>query len=149
MSGPERPQPERDAPDDADTEAVWAPVERTRAEEDELIARWLRPDPEDPTPAAWRVTEKGPQIWALAGYLEEASAAGSTDPAHQAWLLKMAAQDFWVPREAISAAFVFYHRHRAAVDAVAEANRPIGSGGDEADTRAATAAGEAAGSAPA
>lgn len=93
----------------------------TRAEADELIARWIVADPDDPSPAASRVTEPGPEVWALAGYLDEASTA---PPARRAAVLGMAASDFRLPPAALRAAVVFYRRHRHAVEARAETNRP-------------------------
>ncbi len=89
--------------------------------EDALIARWLSPDPERGGLAAWRVTERGPEVWALAGFLEEAAEAV---PEHRRPILELAAADFHLPAEALLAALAFYLRHRAAIDAVAEANRP-------------------------
>lgn len=145
MTDPETP---RRAPysstNDTDAAAAATVVAHTRGEEDELIARWLRPDPDEPWPAAWRVTEKGPQMWALAGYLEEALDPDPASPVDQARFLKMAAQDFALPREAVSAALVFYHRHREAIDAVAETNRPPVAAGELGATQADTLPGPAA-----
>ncbi len=137
MTDPETPRPTpNNIANDKDAAATGTAVAQTRGEEDELIARWLRPDPDEPWPAAWRITEKGPQMWALAGYLEEALDPDPASPADQAWFLMMASQDFALPREAVSAALVFYHRHREAVDAVAETNRPPIAAGELGATQA-------------
>jgi hypothetical protein len=93
----------------------------TRAEADELLARWLVPDPDDPSPAAYRVTEQGPEVWALAGYLAEANTAS---PERRAAVLQLAASDFRLPPAALWAALVFYRRHPHAIEARAETNRP-------------------------
>jgi len=83
------------------------------ASEDALIAAWLFPDPFDRGPASARVTERGPEVWALAGYLKPASRGAGRRRA----LLREAAADFHLPEEALRAALAFYRRHRAAIEA--------------------------------
>jgi hypothetical protein len=118
----ERPRPPHDAAEVAASDgSPGTPGES----EDALIARWLSPDPDGGGPAAWRVTERGPEVWALAGYLEEAAEA---PPDRRAPVLRLAAADFHLPGEALGAALAFYRRHRAAIDAVAEANHPPAGG---------------------
>jgi hypothetical protein len=89
--------------------------------EEALIARWLVPDPDGGGPAGWRVTEQGPEVWALAGYLEEAASPPADG---RAPVLRTAAADFHLPLEALRAALAFYLLHRAAIDAVANSNHP-------------------------
>jgi hypothetical protein len=83
------------------------------ASEDALIAAWPVPDPFDRGPASARVTERGPEVWALAGYLKPAARWATRRSA----LLREAAADFHLPEEALRAALAFYRRHRAAIEA--------------------------------
>lgn len=117
---------------DATAEAPWEATVHARAEErtkeDELIAFWVRPDPSGRGPAAYRVGEGGPEVWALAGYLAEAGDMQLADPDSSRRLLALAADDFDLPLPAVVAALVFYQRQRRAIDARAEANRPAPAG---------------------
>jgi hypothetical protein len=94
-----------EAPNDPDEPAA----DRNSAREVELLTRWLEPDPDSASKAAYRIAGYGVQVWALAGYLRDER--GPT----RAYLSE-AAQAFRVPREAVEAALAFYRRHRAVID---------------------------------
>jgi hypothetical protein len=83
------------------------------AAEDALIAAWLFPDPYDRGPASARVTARGPEVWALVGYLKPASRWAG----RRRTVLREAAAAFHLPEEAVHAALAFYRRHRAAIEA--------------------------------
>jgi hypothetical protein len=123
------PEPESERPrlphDVAAPAAPDAPGGAPGEPEDALLAAWVFPDPYDRGPASARVTERGPEVWALAGYLKPASRWATRRRA----LLREAAADFHLPEEALLAALAFYRRHRAAIDArVAENGAALDAG---------------------
>ncbi len=78
---------------------------------DQLLAAYVEPNPYAPGPADARLAGFGVPVWALVGHL---SAVGGT--------VEQVAADYELPLEAVLAAFVYYLRHRAAIDARLEAN---------------------------
>jgi uncharacterized protein (DUF433 family) len=80
----------------------------TEQQIDRLIDGYIEPYPGRPDPAEVRlkVDEGGVPIWALIGALSE---DGENADA--------VARDYRVRREAIDAAWAYYQRHRAAIDA--------------------------------
>lgn len=82
--------------------------QRSERQMDHLIAQYVEPYPGRPDPAEARlkVDEGGVPVWALIGSLTE---DGDNADA--------VARDYDVRREAIDAAWAYYQRHRAAIDA--------------------------------
>jgi len=80
--------------------------------EDELIARYVEPNPRKPQVEEARlVVDYAVPVWALVGYWE--AAGGDVD---------RVAADYDVPREAVETALAYYQRHRCAIDARIAAN---------------------------
>lgn len=77
----------------------------------ELITRYISPNPFRPGVAEARVTEHGVPVWALVGHWE----AGDHD-------IDSVAQDYALPRPAVEAALAYYERHKAAIDVRIAAN---------------------------
>jgi len=73
---------------------------------DDLITRYIEPDPHRPGPADARLIGYGVAVWALVAYLP----AVSSD-------IEQVAHDYALPREAVEAALAYYQRHKAAIDA--------------------------------
>lgn len=84
-------------------------------DEDELIARWLEPDPLRGGKAEFRVVGHGVHVWALAGYFR-------TENGPTAVYIDEAARAYELPREAVLAALAFYRRYRVIVDDRIDAN---------------------------
>jgi uncharacterized protein (DUF433 family) len=82
--------------------------QRSDQQADQLIARYIEPYPGRPDPADSRlkIEEGGVPIWALIGAL---AADGSSKD--------RVAREYDVHRDAIEAAWAFYQRHRAGIDA--------------------------------
>ncbi len=78
-----------------------------------LIARYIEPYPgrADPAEARLKVVEGGVPVWAIIGALAE---NGSNSEA--------VARDYRVSHAAVDAAWTYYQRHRAAIDAHLAAN---------------------------
>ncbi len=79
--------------------------------EDELIEKWIEPNPFRPGPARARLREYGVSVWALIGYLQGLDG----DPIR-------VAEEFDIPPEAVHAALAYYRRHQAAIDSRIAAN---------------------------
>lgn len=79
--------------------------------EQELIERWIEPNPHRPGRDEARLRDYGVSIWALVGYWE---AVGRD--------LARVAHDYRLPEEAVRAALAYYRRSRAVIDARIEAN---------------------------
>ncbi len=79
---------------------------QTHAEtDDELIARYLEPNPYKLGKANYRLLESGMAMWVFAGRLE----AANHDLAQIAW-------EYEISPAQIDAALAFYEQHRAAID---------------------------------
>jgi uncharacterized protein (DUF433 family) len=79
--------------------------------DDDLIKRYIEPDPHRSGPAYARLKESGVHVWALVGHWQ--ATGRETEPV---------AQDYELPREAVQAALAYYRRHTAAIDAHLAAN---------------------------
>jgi len=73
---------------------------------DELIAKWIEPDPIRGGRADARLKQFGVQVWALAGY----APLGEADP------IKLAIA-YDIPVEAAEAALAYYERHSVIIEA--------------------------------
>lgn len=73
---------------------------------DELIAKYLEPDPAKPWLAEYRVKNHGTHVWALIGHLN------SVD-----WDIEETAGDYYLTKEQVEAAIAFYKRHTAHIKA--------------------------------
>jgi uncharacterized protein (DUF433 family) len=82
-----------------------------RREADELIERYIEPDPSKGSKAEARLRDSKVAVWALAGYLQD----GESD-------LARAATDYHLPREAVEAAREYYRRHKGVIDDRVAAN---------------------------
>jgi uncharacterized protein (DUF433 family) len=80
-------------------------------DEQQLIARWIAPDPHSDDPAEVRLAGSLVPVWAIIGYLP----AVKDD-------LAQAAADYAVPLEAVEVAVAYYTRHRGLIDARLAAN---------------------------
>jgi uncharacterized protein (DUF433 family) len=78
---------------------------------DDLVDRWVELDPWRPGSAQARLKDYGIHIWALIGHLP--AARGD---------IRVVAEDYQIPVEAVEAALAYYTRHRGAIDAKLEAN---------------------------
>jgi uncharacterized protein (DUF433 family) len=83
----------------------------TSMTDDELIAKYIAMNPYKSGVAEARLTTYWIPVWALIGYLP---AVGGD--------LGRVAQDYHIPREMMDAAYAYYRRHQAAIDARIEAN---------------------------
>lgn len=72
---------------------------------DELIARYLEPNPNTGDPAKWRLMERGVPVWTLAAIADRDWSNAS-----------QMAEDYGVSREAIDAAHAYYLRNRTVID---------------------------------
>ena len=77
----------------------------------ELIDKYIEPNPYRPGAAEARVVEYAVPVWALVGHLE----AVHDDVAQ-------VAHDYRLPREAVEAALAYYRRYKTLIDARLEAN---------------------------
>ena len=82
--------------------------------EEELIARYLEPNPHKPTLAEAWLKDSGIPVWALIGALPGVD----HDPERLADL-------YGVPVEAVQAALAFYRRHRCLIDARLAENEAV------------------------
>jgi uncharacterized protein (DUF433 family) len=80
--------------------------------DEELVARWIEPNPHKPRPAEAWVLPRHVSVWAVIRQLEL-----------DAWKVKCVAEGFELPVEAVEAAIRYYRRHRADVDARIIRNR--------------------------
>lgn len=78
---------------------------------EDLIARYIEPNPHRPGLDEARLREYGVAVWAIAGYWE--GYKGDAD---------RVAKDFAVPRQAVEAAIAYYQRHKSLIDARIAAN---------------------------
>lgn len=72
----------------------------------ELIAKYIEPDPLRPGTMHARLGDYGVSVWALVAYYQ--AAQGDID---------LVAADYDLPREAVEAALAFYRQHKASIDA--------------------------------
>lgn len=79
--------------------------------DDELIERYIEPNPHKPWASEARLIDYGVPVWALIGYLNGVD--GDVDNTAKA---------YHVPKEAVQAAIAFYGRHRCVIDARLEEN---------------------------
>ena len=77
----------------------------------ELIEKYIEPNPNRPGVAEARITGYGVSVWALVGYLEAVHGD-----------IAQVADDYGLPREAVEAALAYYHRHKGLIDARLAAN---------------------------
>lgn len=89
--------------------------EHTQTDTDSLIARHIEPYPGDARIAEYRlrVEDGGVPVWAIIGAATE---TGDN--------LDAVARAYHTSREAVEAAWAFYQRHRAAIDARLDENDP-------------------------
>lgn len=80
--------------------------------DDELIARYLEPNPYKPGKAYYRLVESGMAMWVFAGRLE----AANYDLAQVAW-------EYDISPAQIDAALAFYERYKEIVDDRRTSNR--------------------------
>ena len=80
---------------------------------EDLITQYIEPNPHYPGIAEARLQTYGVAVWALIGQL----------PAREHDLAQVA-RDYDVPVEAVEAAYAYYQRHRAVIDARIAANAP-------------------------
>ena len=79
--------------------------------DDELIARYVEPNPHKSSLAESRLIQSGVAVWALIAYWK--GVGGD---------VACVAHDFDVPGEAVEAALAYYRRHKSLIDARLEAN---------------------------
>ena len=91
---------------------LWS-ISRCCVNNDELITQYIEPNPHYPGIAEARLKRYGVAVWALIGQLP----ARAND-------LAQVARDYDVPLEAAEAAYAYYQRHRAVIDARLSANAP-------------------------
>jgi uncharacterized protein (DUF433 family) len=84
-----------------------------RQDADELIARYIELDPDHPSEAEARIAKYGVPVWALVGYAP--AARGN---------LSEVARVYDLPLDAVYAAILYYHRHKAVIDDRRAANTP-------------------------
>ena len=82
-------------------------------DQDELITQYIEPNPHYPEIAEARLKRYGVAVWALIGQL----------PAREHDLAQVA-RDYDVPIAAMEAAYAYYQRYRAVIDARIAANAP-------------------------
>src|SRR5438067_688747 len=78
-------------------------------DEDELIARWIKPNRYRPSEMV--LTEYGTAVWALVGFARDLD-----DPVRET------ASAYKLPPDAVRAALAYYRRHPLQIDAKLEAN---------------------------
>ena len=83
----------------------------TAVNDDELIARYIEPNPYHPTLDAARVRQYGVSVWAIIAHLHIVG-----DDVMQV------AADYDLPREALEAAIAYYRRYKDLIDARIVAN---------------------------
>lgn len=74
--------------------------------EEELITRYIEPHPQYPGMDEARLKEYGVSVWALVAYRDAVDGDVSR-----------VAEAYFVPDEAVEAAFAYYRRHKAVIDA--------------------------------
>ena len=79
--------------------------------ENELIARYIEPNPISPGSEEARLARFGVPVWALVAHLR----AVEED-------IERVAQDYDLPVEAVRAALAYYRQHKAAIEARIAAN---------------------------
>ena len=84
----------------------------------ELITRYIELNPQRPGIDRARLKDYGVSVWALIGYLKQATGGD----------IARVAADYDVPIEAVEAALAYYRRHPAAIDARIAATTPAASG---------------------
>ncbi len=82
-------------------------------EDQELIEKWIEPDPWKSGVEEARIKNYGMNVWAIIGYL-----GGENGD------IAEAARAYDVPVEAIEAALAYYRRYRELIDARIAANTP-------------------------
>lgn len=79
--------------------------------ENDLIDKYIGPNPYRPGVSESRVKAYGVPVWALVGHLEAVHGD-----------ITRVASDYRLPREAVEAALAYYRLHRGAIDARLEEN---------------------------
>lgn len=84
--------------------------------DDQLIERYLKPDPNTGDPAEWRLKEEenGVPVWALAAVL-------FNDFSNAAQVI----HDYQISPEALDAVWAYYRRHRGIIDARILSNHTV------------------------
>ena len=83
----------------------------TEVNDDELIARYIEPNPYHPSLDAARVRQYGVSVWSIIAHLHVVG-----DDVTQV------AADYALPSEAVEAAMAYYRRHKDLIDARIVAN---------------------------
>lgn len=73
--------------------------------EDQLITKWIEPNPRRLGADEAQLAHYGVSVWALVGYLSAMD-----------WNVAAVARSFGLPPEAVEAAIAYYQRHRAIID---------------------------------
>jgi len=79
--------------------------------DDELIARYIEPNPYHPGLDAARVRQYGVSVWSIIAHLHVVGDA-----------VTQVAADYGLPNEAVEAAIAYYRRHKDLIDARIVAN---------------------------
>jgi uncharacterized protein (DUF433 family) len=79
--------------------------------EDELIERYIEPNPHKPWASEARLIDYGVPVWALVGHMNAVYGE-----------VAQVAKDYHLPEEAVEAALAFYRRHQGVIDARLEEN---------------------------
>jgi uncharacterized protein (DUF433 family) len=85
------------------------------------LERMIGPDEHRPGPAHARLLAEHIPVWAIIGHLK--AVASATDrPINANEVMAQVAAEFDVSLDAVRAALLYYEQHRAAIDALLEAN---------------------------
>jgi uncharacterized protein (DUF433 family) len=88
------------------------PAEESMAvSNDELIKKYVEPNPNRPGPADVRLVPSGVSVWAIIGYLEAVHGD-----------ICQTATDYCIFEEAVRAALAYYRKHREVIDGRIAAN---------------------------
>ena len=82
--------------------------------DDELIKRFIEPNPHNPGADEARIARYGVPVWAVIGYLQ---AVGGDE--------ECVARDYELPIEAVGAAIAYYRHHQKIIDARIDSNLPV------------------------
>lgn len=84
-------------------------------EQQDLIDRWIEPNPYYAGPQEARLVEYGVSVWALIAYLRVVGGD-----------LARVAEDYGLPLDAVEAAMAYYREHQSLIDAQIALNAAAG-----------------------